>query len=127
MTRFLALLLFVGCACKPVQRIITICRIDQEIADCAKGDKNFVLQFPKEMRQFYAFQEDSMILLGDRLEECEVKGSLPRNDTTWEDMQTCEIGLQDCNGLDFSLMSGFFAVDSKSRQKILDRLEFCKR
>lgn len=128
MIRFLALLLLVGCAsCKPTVRSITVCRIDQEIADCAKGDKKFVLQFPKEMQEFYAFQEDSMILLSDRLEECEVKGSLPRNDATWEEMQTCQIGLTDCSGLDFSLMSGFFAIDRISKQKVIDRLEFCRR
>lgn len=121
------LLLFVGCACKPVQRVITVCRIDQESADCAKGDKKFVLKFPSEMVGYYAFQQDSMILLSDRLEECETNGRLPRNDTTWMDMQTCEISFNDCNGLDFSLMNGFFAVDSSSRQKIIDRLEFCKR
>ena len=130
MIRILFLLLFVGCAsCKKAIRTIDICQIftlDQK-AYCAVGDEKYELKFPDELTNWYAYSEESQLLLGSRLEECEVKGSLPRNDKTWEEMQVCYIGINDCSGLELDLLDGFFAVNSKGKQKIQDRLEFCTR
>lgn len=101
-------------------RLIEICRIWDDIGNCAKKDKQYTKPVA-EMIGYAAWDDEANDLLGSRLEQCEQDGKLPWSDRTWEEMRTCEIG-RNCGQLE-----GLFATDSKGQRMIKDKLDWCKR
>lgn len=129
MRAVVSLFLLAACAsCKPSIRLVDICRLfpEDNAASCAKGDKKYDLAFPTQLVGYYAFHEESLNLLGARLEECEVNGRLPRGDTTWDEMNACVITMQGCGQASHDDLFDHYAVPPKSQRKILDRLNWCK-
>lgn len=76
---------------------------------------------------WYAFHEQSLELLGARLEECEQRGRLPSGDDTWNEMNTCVIGLENCGGAGLDELTDHLAVTKSGAGKIRQRLEYCTR
>jgi hypothetical protein len=101
-------------------RLITICRIFDNIGECARKDKQFKLSI-EQMKGFTAWDELDMQLLGSKLDQCEEDGKLPSSDKTLEEMELCEIG-KDCEDIE-----EFFATDPDGLQKIKDKLDWCRR
>jgi hypothetical protein len=116
-------------ACQTSVRTIDICRLfpSEGLASCAKGDKQYELEFPAKLGGWYAFHEESLSLLGARLEECEIKGRLPADDTTWDEVNACLIDEGYCGETPVIDLEYYYAIDRVGRRKILDRLEFCTR
>ncbi len=126
--RLTLLLLIAACAsCKKPYRSIEICLIDGSVAHCAEGEKQDKKSFPVDLLGFYAFDEEALNLLAARLEECEQKGKLPRNDDTWTKMQMCIIEQDKCGIKKIKDLQGYFATSKIGARKIADRLEFCTR
>lgn len=103
-------------------RLISICRIDTPRASCARNNKNFQREYPEEMVGWVAWDEEANQLLGSRLEQCESDGKLPPNDRTLDQMRMCAIGAN-CG----SDLVGYWATDPEGRNKIKDKLEWCRR
>lgn len=130
MIRFVFLFLLVGCAsCRDPKRLIDICQIftDEEMGYCAKGDKKSQRTFPWQFDKWTCWSELSQQRLGEKLEQCELDGKLPRGDKTWQDMNTCLMNKDSCDNVSFSVMDGYFCTNDKGKQMILSRLEFCTK
>lgn len=130
MMKYLTLALLVSCAsCKKPARSLDICSIDvvAAIANCAHADEKYTVSFPDAMMFWIAFPRESLLLLANRLETCEIDGKLPPDDNTIGEMHTCPILPGGCGELSFPELQGYFAVSGEGFDKIKAKIEFCKR
>jgi len=110
-------------------RKIRMCTIDGAVGKCAVGDKKSELKFPEEMKGFTCWDFYAQYLLGEKLQDCEQSGRLPKDDNTWEDMKVCEIYIDNfvkvpCKNPD---LVASVCTDPEGVQKIVSKLQWCRQ
>lgn len=131
--KFVALLFL--SACVTSTRGIDICVLDvpSDAASCAKKSK----QYKKTVGQlvgWYAMDELSYQIIGDKIAQCNVDGKLPKEDIFFE-IELCRIEADnavctlnnDTVVEDKMHIHQWFATDDRGLQKIKAKLDYCMR
>ena len=93
--------------------------IQEGIGECSDSDKDYQLKFPSEMGGWVCWDLKAQMLLGERLQQCEQDGKLPKNDQTWIDMLTLTCP-------DDGILDMYICTNQSGSHKIKSKLDWCR-